>query len=71
MPTYEYRCFNCSEHLIITDSYDNVKKKEPFKCPQCKDDMQKQFQADFILKGSGWSRDGYVTKGSLKDLNED
>ena len=71
MPTYEYKCFDCSEYLIISDSYDRIKQKEPFQCPQCGADMQKQFSTSFILKGSGWSRDGYVTKGSLKDLDED
>ena len=71
MPVFEYKCFDCREHLLIDDTYDNVKKQEPFKCPQCKADMKRQFSTSFILKGSGWSRDGYVTKGSLKDLDED
>jgi len=67
MPTFEYRCEPCQEHLIIADVYDRVKESEPFKCPQCGQDMKKVFNTNFILKGSGWARDGYVTKGSLKE----
>jgi len=71
MPVYEYSCFDCDEDLIIGDTYENIKKQEPFKCPVCGKDIKKRYSCNFILRGSGWSHDGYVTKGSLKHLDEE
>ena len=71
MPTYEYRCKECCEYIIYSASYEMIKELEPMKCPKCGKEMDRVYSCNFILKGSGWARDGYVTKGSLKDLDED
>jgi len=59
MPVYSYRCDDCREHLVIEKSYKEIKQLEPFKCPQCKKDMIRDYTSSFILKGDGWAKDGY------------
>ena len=53
MPTYEYRCTNCDEHLEVVQSFSD----EPLtKCPHCgKKALRKVFSpVGIILKGSGF-----------------
>jgi len=53
MPTYEYRCTACEEHLEVVQSF----KDEPLtKCPNCgKKALRKLFSpVGIILKGSGF-----------------
>jgi putative FmdB family regulatory protein len=60
MPIYEYRCSSCEvsfEKLMkFTDSAPG--------CPRCnRVDVRKVIsQSGFVLKGSGWYRDGYGLK---------
>ena len=67
MPTYEYRCTACDEHLEVVQSF----KDEPLtKCPNCgKKALRKVFSpVGIVFKGSGFyktdSRGG--KKGSSK-----
>ncbi len=53
MPTYEYRCTACEEHLEVVQSF----KDEPLtKCPNCgKKALRTLFSpVGIILKGSGF-----------------
>src|SRR5882724_8513162 len=53
MPTYEYRCTNCDEHLEVVQSFSD----EPLtKCTVCgKKALRKVFSpVGIILKGSGF-----------------
>ncbi len=68
MPTYEYRCTACEEHLEVVQSF----KDEPLtKCPSCgKKALRKLFSpVGIILKGSGFYKTdsrGGAKKGSSK-----
>ena len=53
MPTYEYRCTACEEHLEVVQSF----KDEPLtKCPSCgKKALRKVFSpVGIVFKGSGF-----------------
>ncbi len=53
MPTYEYRCTACDEHLEVVQSF----KDEPLtKCPNCgKKALRKVFSpVGIVFKGSGF-----------------
>ncbi|HEV7888737.1 MAG TPA: FmdB family zinc ribbon protein [Acidimicrobiales bacterium] len=52
MPTYEYACKNCGEHVEVVQSF----KDEPLKeCPQCGGELRKVFGSIGIaFKGSGF-----------------
>ena len=64
MPTYEYKCNNCSYTFEILQSI----KAEPLKeCPQCKGELKRLIGpgAGPIFKGSGFYQTDY--KNSVKD----
>lgn len=52
MPTYEYACKNCGEHLEVVQSF----KDDPLTtCPQCEGELRKVFGSIGIaFKGSGF-----------------
>ena len=52
MPTYEYRCKKCVEHLEVIQSFSD----DPLKvCPSCKGQLQKVFSpVGIVFKGSGF-----------------
>jgi putative FmdB family regulatory protein len=54
MPTYEYRCRNCGEHLEVVQSF----KDDPLSvCPTCEGELRKVFSPIGIaFKGSGFYR---------------
>jgi putative FmdB family regulatory protein len=54
MPTYEYRCKDCGNHLEVVQSF----KDEPLKkCPSCKGELRKVFgNIGITFKGSGFYR---------------
>lgn len=52
MPTYEYVCKKCDEHLEVFQSF---KDKPLKKHEQCGGDLQKRFHASgIVFKGSGF-----------------
>jgi putative FmdB family regulatory protein len=52
MPTYEYACKNCGEHLEVVQSF---KDDALTTCPQCGGDLRKVFGSIGIaFKGSGF-----------------
>ncbi|HYH51286.1 MAG TPA: FmdB family zinc ribbon protein [Acidimicrobiia bacterium] len=52
MPTYEYRCNDCGEHLEVVQSFSD----DPLtKCPSCKGKLRKVFSpVGIVFKGSGF-----------------
>jgi len=52
MPTYEYRCAECSEHLEVVQSFAD----DPLTvCPRCQGRLKKVFNSPGIsFKGSGF-----------------
>ena len=68
MPTYEYACRDCGEHLEVVQSF----KDEPLtECPNCTGRLRKVFGSIGItFKGSGFyktdSRSSGATKGTAE-----
>ena len=52
MPTYEYRCTNCGEHLEVVQSFSD----DPLTaCPHCEGPLRKVFSpVGIVFKGSGF-----------------
>jgi putative FmdB family regulatory protein len=52
MPTYEYACKKCGEHLEVVQSF----KDDPLtKCPNCGGQLRKVFgNVGIVFKGSGF-----------------
>jgi putative FmdB family regulatory protein len=52
MPTYEYRCTNCDEHLEVVQSFSDDALT---KCPKCGGQLRKVFSpVGIVFKGSGF-----------------
>ncbi len=52
MPTYEYVCKSCGEHMEVFQSF---KDKPLKKHPECGGELQKRFHASgIVFKGSGF-----------------
>jgi putative FmdB family regulatory protein len=62
MPTYEYACRSCGEHLEVVQSF----RDDPLTtCPGCQGELRKVFSAaGIIFKGSGWHIKDYAASGS-------
>lgn len=62
MPTYEYACRDCGEHLEVVQSF----RDDPLTvCPACQGRLRKVFSAaGIVFKGSGWHVKDYATKRS-------
>lgn len=62
MPTYEYACRQCGEHLEVVQSFKDDALTE---CPACHGELRKVFSAaGIIFKGSGWHIKDYASKGA-------
>ena len=62
MPTYEYACRDCGEHLEVVQSF---RDDALTTCPSCKGALRKVFSAaGIIFKGSGWHVKDYASKGA-------
>ena len=58
MPTYEYACKGCGEHLEVVQSFRDDALTE---CPSCHGQLRKVFSAaGLIFKGSGWHVKDYA-----------
>ena len=58
MPTYEYACRSCGEHLEVVQSFKDDALTE---CPSCEGELRKVFSAaGIIFKGSGWHVKDYA-----------
>ena len=62
MPTYEYACRSCEEHLEVVQSF---KEDALTTCPGCGGQLRKVFSAaGIIFKGSGWHIKDYASSGA-------
>jgi putative FmdB family regulatory protein len=62
MPTYEYACRSCGEHLEVVQSF---KDDALTTCPSCQGELRKVFSAaGIIFKGSGWHVKDYASKST-------
>lgn len=62
MPTYEYACRDCGEHLDVVQSFHDDPLTE---CPNCGGSLRKVFSAaGIIFKGSGWHIKDYAEASS-------
>ena len=68
MPTYEYACKSCGEHLEVVQSF----KDEPLStCPNCGGDLRKVFAPIGIsFKGSGFYKTDSRPKSSESKSGE-
>lgn len=58
MPTYEYACKDCGEHLEVVQSF---REDSLTQCPNCEGRLRKVFSAaGIIFKGSGWHVKDYA-----------
>ncbi len=68
MPTYEYRCVKCGEHLEVVQSFSDDPLTE---CPSCAGQLRKVFSpVGIVFKGSGFYKTdsrGGKSGGSTKD----
>ena len=56
---YEYKCPKCGSAIVVTTSY-KLLDKEVYYCSSCNTKLKRQMsKTTFILKGSGWAKDGY------------
>jgi putative FmdB family regulatory protein len=64
MPTYEYACKACGEHLEVVQSF----KDDPLtECPNCTGELRKVFSPIGIaFKGSGFYKTDSRSSGSKK-----
>jgi putative FmdB family regulatory protein len=64
MPTYEYACKECGEHVEVVQSF----KDEPLtECPACGGPLRKVFApVGIVLKGSGFYKTDNRAAGSKK-----
>jgi putative FmdB family regulatory protein len=59
MPTYEYACRQCGEHLEVVQSFKDDALTE---CPGCQGQLRKVYSAaGLIFKGSGWHVKDYAS----------
>lgn len=58
MPTYVYQCKSCKHELELIQKITDESRPT---CPKCNElDMERVIQpSSFVLKGSGWAKDGY------------
>lgn len=67
MPTYEYACRDCGEHLEVVQSF---KDDALTVCPNCDGELRKVFSAaGIIFKGSGWHVKDYASSSSPTTKN--
>jgi putative FmdB family regulatory protein len=70
MPTYEYACRECGEHVEVVQSF----KDEPLtECPHCGGPLRKVFApVGIVLKGSGFYKtDSRAAAGGSKGPKKD
>jgi putative FmdB family regulatory protein len=69
MPTYEYACNNCGEHLEVVQSFSD---KPLTKCPSCGGKLRKVFSpVGIVFKGSGFYKtDNRGGKGGAHKLTD-
>lgn len=69
MPTYEYKCKKCGHNF---DAQQKISDPPLKTCPTCGGEVERMISAtSFVLKGSGWYKDGYSSSSSAKNFSTD
>jgi putative FmdB family regulatory protein len=70
MPTYQYRCSNCSHEF---EEYQSIKAVPLVSCPHCKQDRLQRVigSGSVIFKGSGFYQTDYKGGNSAKKESTD
>ena len=64
MPIYEYHCTACDENFEVSQKMSDAPLTD---CPSCDGRVEKMIsQSSFVLKGSGWYKTDYGSKGAAK-----
>jgi putative FmdB family regulatory protein len=67
MPTYEYRCKDCGEHLEVVQAFTDDALTE---CPACKGQLRKVFgNIGITFKGSGFYKTDSRSKKSAAKVD--
>lgn len=67
MPTYEYACKDCGQHIDVVQSFHDDALTT---CPSCQGNLRKVFSAaGIIFKGSGWHIKDYANKDRVNGSN--
>jgi putative FmdB family regulatory protein len=67
MPTYEYACRSCEEHLEVVQSFTDDALTV---CESCGGELRKVFSAaGLIFKGSGWHIKDYSSSSGAKSTS--
>ena len=67
---YEYKCSSCEQEFLIEHS---IKDEARTVCPECGEETLFRLISgggEFILKGSGWYRDGYSSTPVTEKLKD-
>lgn len=69
MPIYEYQCRICGHQL---EAFQSMSEKALTTCPACHAESLNKLisAAGFQLKGSGWYKTDYSTKGKSKSEDQ-
>ena len=68
MPTYEYRCKDCGEHLEVVQAFTDDPLTE---CPACRGTLRKVFgNIGITFKGSGFYKTDSRSKSSATKAKE-
>lgn len=64
MPFHDYRCVECEKEyeVFYRSQSEREREEEGEVCPQCGSNKKEKLVSTgtgFILKGSGWAKDGY------------
>src|SRR3954467_1150442 len=69
MPTYEYRCKDCGQHLEVVQAFTDDALTE---CPACKGELRKVFgNIGITFKGSGFYKTDSRAKSSTSKSKSD
>ncbi|MCA1844001.1 MAG: FmdB family transcriptional regulator [Actinobacteria bacterium] len=69
MPTYEYRCTKCGEHLEVVQSFKDAPLTE---CPHCAGELRKVFSpVGIVFKGSGFYKTDSRSGGKKSSMYKD
>jgi putative FmdB family regulatory protein len=67
LPTYEYQCSKC-EHITEVELPITGPHPQTIPCQKCASCAKRIISlSTFVLKGSGWDRDGYDKKAQKKE----
>ena len=69
MPTYDYKCKECSS---VQEEFHSISSNLEIKCKVCNIECEKIFSSEgnFVLKGDGWPSQSSRIKSSMTKKNK-